>query len=96
MLRTRTGALYTGITTDVARRVAEHQAQGPRCARALRGRAPLVLVFTTEIGAHGRALRAEWAVKRLTKLAKEQLVKRQCSEAVLALIGSGDHGPTVS
>ena len=38
MIRTRRGALYTGITTDVDRRFAEHQAGGPKAARYLRGR----------------------------------------------------------
>ena len=39
LLETRRGMLYTGITTDVARRLAQHEAgQG---AKALRGRGPL-------------------------------------------------------
>ncbi|MDX1590109.1 MAG: GIY-YIG nuclease family protein [Oleiphilaceae bacterium] len=37
MLRTASGALYTGITTDVQRRLQEHR-KGVRGARALRGR----------------------------------------------------------
>lgn len=77
LIRTRRGALYTGITTDVARRFAEHQAGGPKCAKYLRGRGPLELVFSQKMGARGEALRAERMVKKLPKAAKEALVAGQ-------------------
>ena len=41
LIRDAAGRLYTGISTDVARRLAEHAAG--RGARALRGRGPLAL-----------------------------------------------------
>ncbi|TMQ51857.1 MAG: GIY-YIG nuclease family protein, partial [Candidatus Eisenbacteria bacterium] len=41
IVRTRDGTLYTGITIDVERRLAEHRADGGRGARYLRGRQPL-------------------------------------------------------
>ena len=44
LVRCSDNSLYTGIATDVARRFAEHQAQGPKTARYLRGRAALTLV----------------------------------------------------
>ena len=73
LIRTRRGTLYTGITTDVARRFAEHQAGGPKCAKYLRGRGPLQLVFQEAIGTRAAAQQAEYAVKRLPKAAKEEL-----------------------
>lgn len=72
VLRTRDGNLYTGIATDVERRLEEHRAG--RGAKALRGRAPLELTYSCEIGARGEALRLEAAVKRLPKVEKERLV----------------------
>ena len=45
IIRCADGSLYTGITTDVSRRFAEHARSGPRAARYLRGRGPLTLVF---------------------------------------------------
>ena len=75
VLRTRQGALYTGITTDVARRCAEH-ATG-RGAKALRARGPLTLVHAIALGTRGEALRAEHALKRLSKQAKEALLARR-------------------
>ncbi|QOR40931.1 GIY-YIG nuclease family protein [Billgrantia diversa] len=63
MLETPQGALYTGITTDVARRVAQHESG--RGAKALRGRGPLALVHQEPVGSHGDALRLEAEIKRL-------------------------------
>ena len=80
LVRCRDGSLYTGISTDVPRRFAAHQAnQG---ARRLRGRGPLELVYTHPLGEHGLALRVEHRVKRLSRAAKERLVR---GEAALPL-----------
>ena len=68
------GALYTGIATDVERRLAEHRAG--RGAKALRGRGPLELVLAREVGGRGLALRVEALVKRLGKADKERLAAR--------------------
>lgn len=73
MLRCRDGSLYTGIATDVARRVAEHE-RGPKGSKYLRGRGPFTLVFQAEVGDRAHATRAELAIKRLPKSAKERLV----------------------
>lgn len=72
LLRTRDGALYTGITKDVPGRLARH-ASGAG-AKALRARAPLSLVYQVLLPAHGLALKAEYAVKQLSKARKEALV----------------------
>jgi putative endonuclease len=74
ILRCADNSLYTGISNQVAKRLAEHQAQGSRCAKYLRGRAPLVLVYSEPVGDRAAATRREIAVKRLSKAAKEALV----------------------
>ncbi len=76
-VRTRQGALYTGIANDVARRFAEHEAGTG--AKFLRGRGPLTLVFSREVGERGEALRIEHALKRLPKRDKERLAAREAS-----------------
>lgn len=83
MIRTRNGSLYTGIATDVSRRFAEHQAQGGKCAKYLRGRDPLELVFARPIGNRALAQSAEHSVKRLSKRRKEALVRLKPSAARL-------------
>lgn len=72
LIRCSRGSLYTGITTDVTRRLKEH-ASG-RGAKYLRGRGPLALVYSAAASDHAAALREERRIKRLTKAAKEQLV----------------------
>lgn len=73
LVRTVDGALYTGITTDTARRLGAHR-EG-RGAKALRGRGPLALVYRCRIGDRGLAQRVEARVKRLAKADKEALVQ---------------------
>ncbi|WP_229808849.1 GIY-YIG nuclease family protein [Salinicola rhizosphaerae] len=63
VIETARGALYTGITTDVERRLAQHRTG--RGARALRGRGPLTLRHAERVGSHGDALRLEASIKRL-------------------------------
>lgn len=72
MIRCRDGSLYTGITTDVARRFAEHQAG--KGAKYLRGRAPLTLVFRQQIGSRSAALSAEAAIKKRSRAEKEAMI----------------------
>jgi len=72
MIRCRGGFLYTGITTDVDRRFAEHQAG--KGAKYLRGKAPLTLVYREWIGSRSAALKRELAVKRLSRAEKEEMI----------------------
>ena len=75
VLRTRSGSLYTGITTNVLQRLDAHR-EG-RGAKALRGRGPLELVYRKRIGEQGLALRVEHALKQRTKHDKEAMLKRR-------------------
>ena len=74
ILRCRDGTLYTGITTDVDRRLAEHRQGGPAGAKYLKGRAPLTLLLQKKVGDKRLALRVENRVKRLSKAEKEKLI----------------------
>ncbi len=75
IVRTATGALYTGISTDVGRRLAEHRAGPPLGARSLRGKGPLELVYQAPAGDRSRASRLEWRIKRWPKQRKEALIR---------------------
>src|SRR5260221_2690619 len=93
VVRRRDGALYTGISTDVRRRIAEHAAARGRGAKALRGRGPLRLVFQRTLGTRGFALRVESAINRLPKARKEQLVgPRSLPDALAKLAPAGRRG----
>ncbi len=75
IVQCRDNSLYTGIATDVARRLAEHEGKGKCGSKYLRGRGPLKLVFSKKIGDRSLALRVEIRVKKLTKEKKEVLIR---------------------
>jgi putative endonuclease len=74
VIRCKHGRLYTGITTDVERRFAEHTSNGKKGAKCLRGKAPLTLVMKKKIGSRSMALKIEARVKKLPKIKKEMFV----------------------
>lgn len=71
MLRCRDGSLYTGITNNLARRLAAHAAG--RASRYTRSRLPVALAYREPQPTKSRALKREWAIKRLTRVQKEAL-----------------------
>lgn len=79
LVRTAGQALYTGITTDVERRFAEHQAGAPKGARSLRGKGPLTLEFHKQVENRAVASRLEWAIKQWPRDQKEALIRGERS-----------------
>ena len=76
ILRCADGSLYTGITTDVARRLTEHRSMS-RGAKYLRGRGPFRLVLEREVGDRSAASKVEYQFKALMKSEKEDLIDHQ-------------------
>ena len=72
LLRCADGSMYTGIATDVSRRISEHE-QGKRGAKYLRGRGPFELVYQRAVGDRSVATRIEYCVKQLSRSEKENL-----------------------
>ena len=72
LLRCADGSMYTGIATDVSRRISEHE-QGKRGAKYLRGRGPFELVYQRAVGDRSVATRIEYCVKQLSRREKENL-----------------------
>lgn len=72
ILRCADGTLYTGVTTDLARRLAGHNAgTASSCTRARR---PVALAWKRAGFTRSGALRREAAIKRLPRAAKLALV----------------------
>ncbi len=74
LLRCADGTLYTGITTDVARRVAEHNDEAGLGARYTRSRRPVTLAYAEPADDRADASRREAAIKRLDRARKLALV----------------------
>jgi putative endonuclease len=66
MLECRGGRLYTGVTTDVERRMAEHHG-GRRGARFTRAHPPAKLCAVVRVTGRSEALKLEAALKRLRR-----------------------------
>ena len=72
ILRCKDGSLYTGITTDVEKRLEMHRSG--KGAKYTRGRAPLELVYREECGDHAAALKRELEIKAFSKEKKLLLI----------------------
>lgn len=67
------GTYYTGYTTDVARRVAQHNTG--RGARYTRSRRPVRLVHAEQWPSRSLALQREAALRRLPRYVKQRLAE---------------------
>ena len=73
IVRCADGTLYTGWTTDVARRVAEHNAG--RGARYTRQRGPVTLVYSEAQPDRAAAMKREEEIKRRGRVYKDHLLR---------------------
>ena len=67
-------SLYSGITTDLKRRVDEHNSDGKKGAKYLRAKKPVKLVYSEKFKDRNTALVREAEVKKLSKMNKELLI----------------------
>ena len=68
------GSYYTGVTTDIGRRMRAHR-EG-KASRYTRSHGPVALVHKEECGGRSQALSRECAVKSLSRRSKEALIAR--------------------
>lgn len=73
ILRCGDGTLYTGITTDVEKRLEAHRSG--KGAKYTRGRGPLELVYSEECGDHSAALKRELEIKAMSREEKLKMIK---------------------
>ncbi|MFC6719693.1 GIY-YIG nuclease family protein [Natrialbaceae archaeon GCM10025810] len=66
------GTLYTGYTTDLDRRIAEHNAGDG--AKYTRGRTPVRLRYRERYDSKSEAMSREYEIKQLTRAEKERLI----------------------
>jgi putative endonuclease len=86
MIRTSDAQVYTGITTDMARRWREHES-GKAGARYFRGRKPVQLCYLEAEHNRSTASQREYAIKSLSATAKKHLITTQLAQtqALIAL-----------
>lgn len=79
------GSLYTGVTTDLSRRVKEHNDDNKRGAKYTRSRRPVKLVFWEHHSSRSAAQSAEYSFKKLSKKKKNDII----SSKLLERMGQG-------
>lgn len=73
VLRCADGTLYTGITTDTDRRVAQHNAG--TASKYTRARRPVSVAYTEAQPDRSAASKREAAIKALTRRQKDKLIQ---------------------
>ena len=68
------GSLYTGISTDVDRRLLEHN-YSLKAAKYTRSRRPVKLVWSKEVANRSEASKEEYKIKRLSRKKKLALIQ---------------------
>ncbi len=75
MVRCSDNSLYTGITTDIDKRLHEHNSGIKPGAKYTRSRGPVTLVYTEEAENRSTAAKREYEIKSMDKNSKEMLLK---------------------
>lgn len=79
IIRCDQSAFYTGITTDVARRIREHRSGNRKAAKYTRAFSSLELVYKVLIGDRSLAAKIEYQIKKLPRQKKEFIVSSRLS-----------------
>ena len=73
MVECADGTLYSGVTTDVERRIKEHN-DSPKGAKYTRAKRPVKLVYTEQYLNRSEATKREYALKQLSREEKLKLI----------------------
>lgn len=79
IVETKYQHLYTGITLDWKRRFEEHNTNSPKCAKALKGKGPLLLQYCVLLPDRRTAMQAEIWLKKQSRPKKLALIKKTSS-----------------
>jgi len=77
IIRCSDGTFYCGQTTDLKRRIEEHNLGKSKSARYTKSRRPVKLEYFERFKTVGTALKREMQIKKLTRKGKVELVKRK-------------------
>ena len=81
ILRCSDQSLYTGITTDLKRRLKEHNYDNKRAAAYTRVRRPLTLIYNEEDTDRSNTSKREAQIKKMTKQEKEKFIALMQSDS---------------
>ena len=74
MLRCKDNSIYTGITTDLQRRIEEHITKGKKCAKYTMRHTAVKLEQAWQTETRVNASKLEYRIKHLNKTQKENII----------------------
>ncbi len=80
IVRCSDNSLYTGITTDIEKRIGEHNSGNKAGAKYTRSRGPVKLVYTEQTDSRSHAAKRESEIKKMDKKSKEMMLKDMQNE----------------
>ena len=83
MLRCKDNSIYTGITTDIERRLKEHKNKDKKCAKYTLNHTVLKLEKVWNTENRILASKLEYHIKKLNKIKKEELIKNNSLDQIL-------------
>ena len=76
ILRCADNSLYTGVTTDIEKRLKQHNGLEKNGAKYTRGRQPVTLVYQENSHSRAEACKREHDIKSLKKREKEHIIEQ--------------------
>ena len=73
LIKCADNTFYTGVTTDIKRRVTEHNTDDKKGAKYTRARRPVALVWSEEHPNRAKACQREYEIKRWPRAKKVEL-----------------------
>lgn len=86
ILRCADGSLYTGITTDIQKRMAEHFGKTEKCAKYTRSHTAEKLESVWKSEGRSAASKLEYRIKQLTRKQKQKLIDENDMTALKEMI----------
>ncbi len=86
MIEGTDNSYYTGITSDIRKRLDQHNGLIKGGAKYTRKHRPYFLVHLEKVSTRGEAMKREYAIKALTHKGKIALIKSTKKEDILASI----------
>lgn len=80
IVRCSDDSLYTGVTTDIEKRIFQHNHCNKRGAKYTRVRRPVTLVYNEPANDRSSACQREYQIKQFSKRQKESLVMKNSNE----------------
>ena len=86
VVRCSDNSLYTGVTTDLPRRMEQHNTCNKTGAKYTRVRRPIELVYSEHSANRSTACQREYQIKQLNKAKKEELVLGQINKKHVTVV----------